>query len=133
MTMKWVHDLGKFHALEAEEQEGVIGRTKPDSEELDDDVKPPTAHIARVVIEDDDGEEREIYRRSTPFGTVQEQGLNFVGFTNDPSLIDEMLGRMFGTSGDGVHDRVTEFSTPVRGAFYFVPCLDDLHARLSEE
>lgn len=131
-TQKWVHDLGKFHALAEEEQERVVGRTKPDSEELDDDVKPPTAHIARTVIEDDEGEEREVYRRSTPFGSVQEQGLNFVAFTNDPSIIDEMLARMFGTSGDGLHDRLTEFTTPVRGAWYFTPSLDDLHALLSE-
>ena len=130
-TQKWVHDLGKFHALPVEEQERVIGRTKLDSEELDDDAKPEDAHIARTVIEDDEGEEREIYRRSTPFGSVREQGLNFVGFTNEPSLIDEMLARMFGTSGDGRHDRITEFSNPVRGAWYFTPSLDDLHALLS--
>lgn len=132
-TQKWVHDLGKFHALPEEEQEQVFGRKKLDSEELDDDVKPATAHVARTVIEDEDGEEREIYRRSTPFGSVQEQGLNFVAFTNEPAIIDEMLGRMFGTSGDGIHDRVTEFSTPTRGAWYFAPSLDDLHALLSAE
>jgi porphyrinogen peroxidase len=131
-TQKWVHDLGRFHALPVEEQERVIGRTKRDSEELDGDAKPDTAHIARTVIEDDEGEEREIYRRSTPFGSVREQGLNFVGFTNDPSIVDEMLARMFGTSGDGLRDRITEFSNPVRGAWYFVPSLDDLHALLDD-
>ncbi len=31
------------------------GRTKPDSIELD--ANPPTSHVSRVVIEDDDGEE----------------------------------------------------------------------------
>ncbi len=132
-TQKWVHDLGKFHALQDEEQEEVFGRRKLDSEELDDDVRPDTAHISRTVIEDEAGEEKEIYRRSTPYGTVQEQGLNFVAFTNDPSIIDEMLARMFGSSGDGLHDRVTEFSKAVRGAFYFAPSLDDLHALLSDE
>ena len=35
----------------------VIGRTKLESVELTDDAKPPTAHIARVVVEDDDGNE----------------------------------------------------------------------------
>jgi putative iron-dependent peroxidase len=132
-TQQWVHDLGRFHALPEEEQEAVFGRTKLDSEELDDDVRPATAHISRTVIEDDDGEEREIYRRSTPFGTVTEQGLVFVAFTNDPSILDEMLARMFGLSGDGLHDRMTEFTTPVRGANYFAPSLDDLHLLLSDE
>ena len=28
---------------------------------------------------------------------------------------------MFGTSGDGQHDRLTEFSRPVSGAYYFAP------------
>jgi putative iron-dependent peroxidase len=127
LTMKWVHDLGTFHALPEREQEDVIGRTKDDSEELPDDVRPDTAHISRVVIEDDDGEEQEIYRRSTPFGSVCEQGLNFVAFAKDIRVYDEMLARMFGTSGDGLHDRLTEFSDPVRGAYYFAPSLEQLH------
>ena len=69
LAQKWVHDLAAFHAQSQADQEGTIGRTKPDSVELDD--KPPTAHIARVVIEED-GEELELYRRSTPYGRVGE-------------------------------------------------------------
>ena len=69
LTMKWVHDMGAFHALPEEEQEAIIGRTKQDSVELEDDVRPATAHISRTVIEED-GEELEIYRRSVPYGTV---------------------------------------------------------------
>ncbi|MDQ3106446.1 MAG: Dyp-type peroxidase [Actinomycetota bacterium] len=132
LTMKWVHDLGRFNALDEDEQERIIGRTKADSVELDDDVRPDSAHISRVVIEDNEGEEREIYRRSTPFGSVTEQGLNFVGFGNDLELFCDMLQRMLGTSGDGLHDRITEFSTPARGAFYFAPSLDALHALVNE-
>ena len=85
---RWVHDLAAFHALPVAEQEGVIGRTKPESVELDDDVKPPTAHIARVVIEED-GEELEIYRRSVPYGTVDEHGLMFFAFSADPDPLRE--------------------------------------------
>jgi putative iron-dependent peroxidase len=122
IAQRWVHDLGAFHALEIEEQEGVFGRTKPDSVELDDDVKPPTAHIARVVIEEH-GEELEIYRRSVPFGTVAEHGLFFVAFSADPTRFEKMLRRMFGQSGDGLRDRLTEFTTPVASANYWVPSL----------
>ena len=68
------------------EQEGTIGRTKPDSVELDD--KPATAHIARVVIEED-GEELEIYRRSAPYGRVGELGLYFLAFSADPSALHQ--------------------------------------------
>ena len=126
LTQRWVHDLAAFDALDVAEQEGVIGRTKADSVELDDDAKPTTAHIARVVIEDDDGEELEIYRRSVPYGTVSELGLHFVAFSADPHRFTLMLERMFGAADDGLRDRLTEFSTPVTGAYWFVPSLQAL-------
>ena len=128
ITQRWHHDLVAFDALAVGEQEAVIGRSKPDSIELDDDVKPPDAHIARVVIEDESGEELEIYRRSTPFGTVRGHGLYFFAFSADLERLDRMLARMFGTSGDGLHDRLTEFSTPSSGSYYFVPSLESLAA-----
>ena len=123
LAQKWVHDLDRFHAQKREDQEDTIGRTKPDSVELDD--KPPTAHIARVVIEED-GEELELYRRSTPYGRVGELGLYFLAFSADPSRFTKMLHRMFGVSGDGLHDHLTDFTRPVSGAFYFAPSLDAL-------
>ena len=125
IVQRWVHDLAAFHALPVAEQEGVIGRTKPESVELADDVKPPTAHIARVVIEED-GAELEIYRRSVPYGTVDEHGLMFFAFSADPSRFEKMLRRMFGASDDGLTDRLTEFTRPVTGASYFVPSLEAL-------
>ena len=124
ITQRWVHRLDAFNELGIDEQEGVIGRTKADSIELPDDRKPPTAHIARVVIEDD-GQELEIYRRSVPYGTVSEQGLLFVAFSADPSRFERMLRRMFGVD-DGIRDRLTEFSSPVSGGAWFVPSLEAL-------
>src|SRR3954469_18896117 len=35
LVMHWVHNLAAFHQLSLEEQEGVIGRDKVDSEEMD--------------------------------------------------------------------------------------------------
>jgi len=125
IVQRWIHDLARFHALPVAEQEGVIGRTKDASVELDDDVKPPTAHIARVVIEED-GDELEIYRRSVPYGTVDEHGLMFFAFSADPTRFDKMLGRMFGATDDGLHDRLTDFTRPVTGGYYFVPSLEAL-------
>jgi len=130
LTMRWVHDLGAFHALSLEDQQDTFGRTKADSVELDD--KPPTAHLSRVVVEED-GEELELYRRSVPYGTVGEHGLYFVAFSADPSRFTTMLRRMFGVSGDGVHDRLTDFTRPVSGAHYFVPSLDDLDGILPSD
>ena len=129
-TQRWVHDLDKFHGRSREQQEGTIGRTQPDSVELDD--KPATAHIARVVIEED-GEELEHYRRSVPYGRVGELGLYFLAFSADPSRFTKMLHRMFGLSGDGLHDHLTDFTTPVSGSFYFAPSLDALDGILPSE
>ena len=41
-----------------------------------------------------------------------------------------MLLRMFGTSCDGVHDRMLNFVTPVDGAYYFAPSEELLEAVL---
>jgi putative iron-dependent peroxidase len=125
ITIRWIHDLAAFHALEVDAQEAVIGRTKPDSVDLEER-KSPTAHIARVVVEDDVGEELEIYRRSTPYGTVGERGLYFVAFSAEPSRFEIMLGRMFGTTDDGLHDRLMDFTQAVSGAYYFAPSLEIL-------
>ena len=40
-----------------------------------------------------------------------------------------MLSAMFGLT-DGVRDRLTEFSTPLSGSFYFAPSLQDLDKAL---
>ena len=130
LVMRWVHDLDAFERLPVPDQERAVGRTKAKSAELADDAKPLDAHIARVEIEDESGAERPIYRRSVPYGTVSEHGLYFVAFSADRSRFDRMLARMFGLE-DGVHDRLTDFSTPVTGSFYFAPSLT-LLAELAE-
>jgi putative iron-dependent peroxidase len=131
LVMRWIHDLAAFEKLAVKEQERVIGRSKPSSIEMTGDALPLDAHIARVQIEDEAGEEIPIYRRSVPYGTVAEHGLYFVAFSADRSRFDRMLGRMFGTDADRVHDHLTDFSRPVTGAFYFAPSLSCL-AELGE-
>jgi putative iron-dependent peroxidase len=119
---RWIHDLDKFEGMPVADQERVFGRTKSESVELSDDEKPETAHIARVEIDDEQGDELEIYRRSVPYGTLAEHGLYFVAFSADSQRFDRMLKRMFGLT-DGKRDRLTDFSRPVTGAFYFAPPL----------
>lgn len=121
-AQRYVHDLEKWQRLKVDAQENVIGRTKLESIELEDDVKPENAHISRTVVEDEDGEELEILRHSLPYGDgCHEKGLFFVAYTKELKRIDLMLHRMFGTSGDGIHDRLLHFVTPVDGAYYFAP------------
>ena len=94
--------------------------------------KPANVHISRVEIHDAVGEERPIFRRSTPYGTVEEAGLYFLGFSADLSRFTDMLHAMFGVGDGGIRDRLTDFSTPVSGSFFFAPGLDALAALLPE-
>jgi putative iron-dependent peroxidase len=128
IAQRWVHDLDSFNELDVDAQQAVIGRTKPDSVALPRAVRPVDAHIMRAELLDDAGDERQIYRRSVPCGNVGERGLYFLGFSCDRDRFDGMLARMFGTSGDGIHDHLLDFSQAVTGSYYFAPSLDDLDA-----
>lgn len=118
LIQKWIHDLDALHALDVADQERVFGQTKADGVELDP--MPSDAHVARVEIDDDDGEELEIFRRSVPIGDARVAGLQFVAFTGDRTIIDRMLGAMAGVD-DGVRDRLLDFSVPVTGSYYVAP------------
>ena len=132
LTMRWVHDLVAFNRLSIEDQQRVFGRTKPDSLELPPAEKPPTAHISRVQTTVE-GRELEIFRRSVPYGTAAEHGLYFVAFSAERSRYDLMLARMFGIDPDGVRDRLTDFTRPVSGGYYFAPSLNALNELAGEE
>lgn len=126
LAMKWAHNMVAFNRLSLEEQEHVFGRTKKDSVEMPDGVRPVNAHISRVTVKEG-GEELKIYRRSVPFGTREAQeGLYFLAFSSEPARYEKMLARMFGVSADGTRDRLTDFTRPVSGAFYFAPSLNAL-------
>jgi putative iron-dependent peroxidase len=125
ILQRWVHDLDGFGELAPADQEQVIGRTLYTSEEIPDDKRSPRAHISRVVIEDDDGEELEIFRRSSAYGGVLEHGLVFLAFSADQERLSRMLDRMLGID-DGVRDRLTDFSRCVASAWYYAPPLESL-------
>jgi len=125
IAQRWVHDLKGFHALSLSEQEGVFGRTKADSVRLNE--QPPHSHLSHVELRkgttgDDSTEKRdEITRRSTPYafhdGTV---GLYFIGFCKSQAPLRERMEAMYGQNGQ-VRDRLTDFSNPASGSFYFAP------------
>lgn len=132
-AQRYVHHLDKWHRLAVDAQEQVIGRSKLESIELDEEVMPPNSHVARNVIEED-GEELAILRHSLPYGNAGgEHGLFFLAYTRDLSIIDRMLARMFGTSEDGISDRLLSFTTPVGGAYFFAPSEEMLAAVLGED
>jgi putative iron-dependent peroxidase len=125
LSQKWVHDLEAFGALPVAEQEQVIGRTKADSIELEGAAMPADSHVSRSDVSLD-GVAQKICRRSTPFGGVAEHGLYFLAFACELSRFEVQLRRMFGVSGDGLHDRLMAFSRPLTGSYWFAPPEDAL-------
>ena len=131
IVQKYVHDMGAWNALTAEEQERVIGRTKLDDIELPDDVKPSNSHVAVNTLVDPDGTERQILRANMPFGSVGagEFGTYYAAYSATPSVTERMLERMFIGDPPGNYDRILDFSTAVTGNLFFAPpagFLDDL-------
>ncbi|MBI3450779.1 MAG: Dyp-type peroxidase [Acidobacteria bacterium] len=124
-TQRYVHDLAAWRRVPVAEQEGIVGRTKPDSVELDERRMPATSHVSRTVIKAD-GVELKILRHSYPYGTLRESGLFFIAYGKTLDNFESMLARMMGTSGDGGRDRLMEFSRAVTGATFFVPSMEVL-------
>jgi len=121
LLQKWTHDVGRWEALSTESQEKVMGRTKSDSTELDP--RPTDSHVARTD-QDDFGT---VFRRNMPFGTIRQHGTMFVGFSPDQSRLTRMLDSMAGRV-TGERDALTRYTTPITGAYYFVPSVDDLRS-----
>jgi putative iron-dependent peroxidase len=128
LTQRWVHDLEAFAKLDVADQERVIGRTKLDSVELPADQRPADSHISVAEIHDSEGNERPIFRRSTPFGTLAERGLYFLGFSAERERFEEMLHAMYGLREPTPRDRILDFSEARTGAYWFAPSIEELAA-----
>ena len=131
LVQQWHHQSSAFMQLPVEARERIIGRTLDDSTELDEAVMPADSHVSRTTLERD-GEELDIFRRNTAYGGVTDHGTLFVGFSKEQYRLAEMLRRMAG-AGDGVRDALTRYTTPLTGAYYVCPAVDDLLALLPPE
>lgn len=122
LVQKYVHDLPAWNALPVEEQEKIIGRSKLSDIELDDAVKPTSAHNALTTIVED-GKQLEIVRDNMPFGDLGkgEFGTYFIGYARSPQRIEQMLVNMFVGRPPGNYDRLLDFSRAVTGTLFFVP------------
>ena len=130
LSQQWVHDLEKWNAVPEALQEKIVGRTKPKSIELEGDDMPSDSHVSRTDVMVD-GEALKIWRRSAPYGTVREHGLYFLAFAKHPVRFQVQLERMLGVSGDGLHDRLAEYSRAVTGSYWFAPAVETLHRSLA--
>src|ERR1700723_3814419 len=130
IVQKYLHNLDAWNALATEAQERIIGRTKLADIELDDSVKPTSAHSALTTIVED-GKEIKILRDNMPFGrpTHGEFGTYFIGYSRSPRTTEQMLENMFVGRPPGNYDRLLDFSRAVTGNLFFVPSatfLDDV-------
>jgi putative iron-dependent peroxidase len=122
IVQKYLHDMNAWNALSTEAQERIIGRTKLSDIELDDSVKPTSAHNALTTIVED-GKEVKILRDNMPFGRPAhgEFGTYFIGYSRSPRTIEQMIENMFIGRPPGNYDRLLDFSRAVTGNLFFVP------------
>jgi len=122
IVQKYLHDLPGWNALSTEAQEHIIGRTKLADIELDDSIKPTSAHNALNTITEN-GKELKILRDNMPFGRVgtAEYGTYFIGYCRTPRVTEQMIENMFVGRPPGNYDRLLDFSRAVTGTLFFVP------------
>ncbi len=122
IVQKYLHDLTGWNALQTEVQERIIGRTKGSDIELDDTVKPTSAHNALTTIVED-GVEKKIFRANGIFGRPgqTEFGTYFIGYARSPRTIELMMQNMFVGQPPGNYDRILDFSRAVTGSLFFAP------------
>jgi porphyrinogen peroxidase len=122
IVQKYLHDMKGWNALPIEAQERIIGRKKLSDIELDDSVKPTSAHSALTVIEEN-GKELKILRDNMPFGRPGhgEFGTYFIGYSRTPRITETMLQNMFVGRPPGNYDRLLDFSHAVTGSLFFAP------------
>src|SRR6202451_3351647 len=122
IVQKYLHDLDAWNALSTEAQERIIGRTKLSDIELDDSIKPTSAHSALTTIVEN-GKEIKILRDNMPFGRPGsgEFGTYFIGYSRSPRTIEQMIENMFIGRPPGNYDRLLDFSRAVTGNLFFVP------------
>jgi len=122
IVQKYLHNLAAWNKLPTEAQEKIIGRAKVSDIELDDSLKPSSAHNALTVIEEN-GREIKILRDNMAFGRPgsAEFGTYFIGYSRSPRTIEQMLENMFIGRPPGNYDRILDFSTAVTGNLFFIP------------
>ena len=122
IVQKYLHDLDRWNALPTEAQERIIGRTKLSDIELDDSIKPTSAHNALTTITEN-GQEFQIVRDNMPFGRVGtgEFGTYFIGYCRTPRVTEQMIENMFVGRPPGNYDRLLDFTRAVTGSLFFVP------------
>lgn len=118
MWQRFEHKLPAWERLSMAQQEKIIGRTKPDSIELDD--VPARSHVGRVDLKEN-GKGLKMVRHSLPYGQVNAaHGLLFAAYCNRLYNFKKLLDNMYGHL-DGKHDHLLDFTDAATGAYFFAP------------
>lgn len=118
-VQRWVHDLGRFRGFTPEGRDAVMGRQLKSNEEIGD--APPSAHVKRAAQESFDPPAF-MLRRSMPWATALEQGLEFIAYGESLDRYERVLRRMAGME-DEIVDGLFSFSRPVTGSYYWCPSI----------
>src|SRR3984957_3180570 len=105
LLQKWKHLVAQWEALPVAQQERIMGRTKRDSVEIEN--KAPDSHVA-LTDQDKFGN---IFRRNMPYGSVEDHGTVFVGFSAEQQRLSGMLDSMAGLI-TGQRDALTRYTVP---------------------
>jgi putative iron-dependent peroxidase len=129
IVQKYLHDMDGWNALSTEAQERIIGRAKLSDIELDDSIKPTSAHNALTTIIEN-GKQLQIVRDNMPFGRpgTGEFGTYFIGYCRTPRVTEQMIENMFVGRPFGNYDRLLDFSQAVTGTLFFVPSMTFLES-----
>ncbi|HEX8618297.1 MAG TPA: Dyp-type peroxidase [Thermoanaerobaculia bacterium] len=117
VVQRWVHDLNRFRRFDESKREELIGRRAESNEEIED--APESAHVKRTAQESFEPEAF-MLRRSMPWATSEQEGLEFVAFVENLDRFERQMHRMVGHD-DGIVDGLFTFSHPVTGGYYWCP------------
>lgn len=116
-VQRWVHDLRRFRQFPPTRRDETIGRRVDTNDEIEE--APPSAHVKRTAQESYEPAAFMV-RRSMPWETAHEEGLEFIAYGNTLDRYERVLHRMVGLD-DGVVDALFTFSRPVTGGYYWCP------------
>lgn len=116
-VQRWVHDLNRFRSLPSKKRDAVMGRRLDTNEEIED--APESAHVKRSAQESYHPPAFMV-RRSMPWATAHQQGLEFISYVESLDRYERVLRRMAGLE-DGVVDALFTFSRPLTGGYYWCP------------
>jgi putative iron-dependent peroxidase len=116
-VQRWLHDLSRFAHFPESRREEIIGRRAESNEEIED--APESSHVKRTAQESFEPPAF-MWRRSMPWATQEQEGLEFVAFVESLDRFERMMRRMVGED-DGIVDGLFTFSRPITGGYYWCP------------